>query len=81
MRQQAAGVNEYTWSTSRDERVRPMHAKLEGQRFAYDDPPETTEDGETNNPGEDWQCRCIALPVISLLELEEPEAEEGETAA
>ena len=25
--------------------------------------------------------RCIALPVISLLELEEPEAEEGETAA
>lgn len=79
MRQQAAGVEEYRWSTSQDERVRPMHAELEGEKFAYDDPPVTNDEGETNNPGEDWQCRCIALPVISFLE--EPAPEEGEEAA
>ncbi len=63
-----AGLPSYTWSTSLDERVRPMHAQLEGQVFQWDDPPVTNENGDTNNPGTDFQCRCIGLPLIDELE-------------
>jgi SPP1 gp7 family putative phage head morphogenesis protein len=75
-RMQSAGVDRYTWSTSQDERVRPMHAALEGQAFAFDDPPVTNEEGEENNPGEDFQCRCIGIPLFEEVEPEEPEPEE-----
>lgn len=78
LRHQAAGVERYRWSTSMDERVRPMHADLEGQEFSYDDPPETNKDGDTNNPGEDFQCRCVAIPIIGEDEDEEEETEEPE---
>lgn len=54
----ANGIERYVWSTSDDERVRPEHAKLEGQVFAYTAPP------EPGNPGEDYQCRCNAIPVL-----------------
>jgi SPP1 gp7 family putative phage head morphogenesis protein len=63
-RMQNAGITSYTWSTSKDERVRPMHAELEGQEFKFGDPPVTNEAGDTNEPGQDYQCRCLALPVI-----------------
>lgn len=62
-RQQNAGVTEYTWSTSGDDRVRPEHAALEGQTFRWDTPPEP--DG---HPGEGIQCRCTAIPVVAELE-------------
>lgn len=78
-RMRAAGVTDYGWSTSRDERVRPMHAALEGRRFAFDDPPVTNQAGETNNPGEDIQCRCIPIPYIA--ELDEPAWAEVDQAA
>lgn len=71
-RHRAVGVSRYRWSTSRDERVRPLHEELEGQVFGYDSPPVTTESGETNNPGEDIQCRCVPLPIIAGLGPEEP---------
>lgn len=67
-RQTSAGVTSYTWSTSHDERVRPDHAELDGQVFRWDDPPETNEDGDRNHPGEDFQCRCVPIPVIDELE-------------
>lgn len=60
-----AGITRYVWSTSRDERVREMHAELEGRVFAWDDPPVTNERGDRNHPGEDISCRCIAIPVLS----------------
>ena len=37
-RHEAAGITEFVWSTSRDERVRPDHKALEGKRYRYDDP-------------------------------------------
>ena len=79
-RQQSAGVTKYRWSTSQDERVRPGHQRLNGKVFSWDDPPETNEDGDTNNPGEDFQCRCIGLPFIEELESEpddEPADDDG----
>lgn len=71
-RQESAGITKYVWSTSLDERVRgnpdgawpdaePSHYDLEGKIFSWDDPP------EPGHPGEDYQCRCIALPYIEEL--------------
>lgn len=71
-----AGIEEYIWSTSKDSSVRDSHEKLDGRRFRYDDPPVVDErTGRTANPGEDYQCRCVAIPV--LPELEEPVPEES----
>lgn len=63
-RQKNSGIEKYEWSTSLDERVRPLHARLEGKIFSWDNPPVTTDDGDTNHPGEDIQCRCVAVPVL-----------------
>lgn len=58
LRQANIGITRYVWSTSLDERVREEHAALEGQIFSWNDPP------EVGNPGEDINCRCVALPVF-----------------
>lgn len=60
-RQTELGLTHYFWRTSRDERVRPEHAKREGERFAWDDPPE---DG---SPGKPINCRCTAEPDMRGL--------------
>lgn len=64
VRQAEAGITRYVWSTSRDERVRPMHKDLEGTIHRWDDPPVTNEQGDRNHPGGDYQCRCVAVPVL-----------------
>lgn len=65
------GVETYVWRCSGgpngDGRVRPMHLELEGTRHRFDSPPVTNEQGDTNNPGEDFQCRCTAEPDVSAL--------------
>lgn len=63
-RHQDAGITEYIWRTSRDERVRPEHRALEGMRFRYDAPPVVAKNGDTAHPGVYFQCRCTAEPVI-----------------
>jgi SPP1 gp7 family putative phage head morphogenesis protein len=66
-RHRNAGITHYTWVTSRDERVRPDHAALDGKVFAYQAPPIVDEaTGRRANPGQDFQCRCIGNPVISI---------------
>ena len=57
-RQMEAGISQYKWSTSKDSRVRPLHAAREGIIYSWSDPPR---DG---NPGEPIHCRCTAIPVI-----------------
>jgi SPP1 gp7 family putative phage head morphogenesis protein len=58
----ANGLKHYIWSTSRDNRVRPSHRALEGTKRKW---------GEGLEPGQDFRCRCVALPVeeevISIL--------------
>lgn len=63
----AAGITEYTWVCVRDEATRKMHKALDGTVHRYDQPPVTNPQGDRNNPGEDYQCRCSAMPVISLF--------------
>lgn len=61
------GLTHYRWRTTRDERVRDAHADLEGQRFAFDDPPVAEENGEAHHPGEFPNCRCYAEPDTSAV--------------
>lgn len=60
LRQTNLGIEKYTWRTSQDERVRPSHAVLDGRVFKWSDPP------DVGHPGEDFQCRCTAEPVIDI---------------
>ncbi|MGR6904740.1 phage minor head protein [Lysinibacillus sp. BSL11] len=57
-RHQNMGVMKFKWRTSKDERVRDSHKILEDKIFSYDDPP------SVGLPGEDFHCRCIALPIF-----------------
>mgnify|MGYP001616689193 CR=1 FL=1 len=100
LRQQQAGVSEYIWTTSGDERVRGRpggkwedsdadHWVLEGTRQSWTNPPVTNpKTGARNHPGEDYQCRCTATPVVddllgpaveeSTVVAPEPEGEVGD---
>lgn len=75
---QEAGVRRYTWSTSEDSRVRPAlgltpkerehagnHRRLNGKVFFFNSPPVVDPNtGRRKNPGEDYNCRCVAIPVL-----------------
>jgi len=71
LRQVNAGIKSYVWMTSKDGRVRSSHAHLDGEQFNWDEPPVTVSTGkragERNHPGQDIQCRCLALPVVDDL--------------
>lgn len=68
-RHEALGITQYIWRTAKDDRVRPRHRELEGQVFSYDKPPVVDHrSGRRANPGEDYQCRCTAEPVIPGLD-------------
>lgn len=63
-----AGVRTYQWSTSRDERVRSDHKKLNGKVFSYDSPPIVDSlTGRRANPGEDFNCRCLDIPILKSM--------------
>ena len=71
--QSDAGVEEYVWSDSGDERVRDRHRYLSGKTFSWHDPPVVDErTGRRAHPGEDYDCRCVALPKFNLPGLDLP---------
>lgn len=65
VRQTSLGIDKYIWQTSGDERVREDHAANDGQVFSWDNPP------ATGHPGEDIQCRCVAVPYFDLDQQQE----------
>lgn len=79
--QQDAGCSKYRWSDSRDGRVRDCHRSLDGKIFSWDNPPEmwyiTKKSGKVMtgrrcHPGEDYCCRCVAIPVFDIDTLDIP---------
>lgn len=71
--QTECGVEEYIWSSSKDHRVRERHAQLDGTKHRWDTPPIVDEKtGRRAHPGEDYRCRCVALPVFNLETLDIP---------
>ncbi|MBD8521424.1 minor capsid protein [Lysinibacillus fusiformis] len=61
-RHQNIGIEKFTWYDASDERVRKSHKELSGNVFSYDDPPIVN--GRKVLPGEDYRCRCVAIPVF-----------------
>lgn len=55
---QLGATDQYVWRTQRDERVRRSHRINDGRIFSWSDPP------STGHPGEDFSCRCEAIPYI-----------------
>ena len=86
MNQQAqtnAGVERYRWSTSNDGSVRADHDELADQTFRWDDPPITNQHEvdkgkpeRRGGPGSDYQCRCVAIPVLEEFDAEPAQAED-----
>jgi SPP1 gp7 family putative phage head morphogenesis protein len=61
-----AGIKQYRWSTSHDERVRDRHKHLDGKVFSYSAPPIVdAATGRRANPGEDFNCRCVDIPLVA----------------
>lgn len=59
------GLQKYVWTVRKDSKVRHDHEDLNGKIFRWDDPPVVDQDtGRRGNPGQDYNCRCYALPVI-----------------
>ena len=65
IRQQQVGIEQYTWSTVKDERVRKSHRALEGTTQRWDKPPIV--DGEPAHPGQPINCRCQAIPDVDAV--------------
>lgn len=73
------GLEMYVWSTSGDERVRDSHLEMEGLLCRWDDATVYSADGGKTwidrpagavemHPGQDIQCRCVALAYFPELE-------------
>lgn len=66
-RAQFVGATHYVWRTAEDGDVRESHAEMNGKIFRFDDPPYV--EGEGNHgPGEIYNCRCFAEPIIGETE-------------
>ena len=70
---QNAGVNKYQWITVGDHIVRRPHGKstadhvsLDRQTYSWDNPPSADHfsTGTPCHPGEDYNCRCQARPIV-----------------
>ena len=73
-RTRSVGIDEYTWTTAGDERVRESHADNDGQVFSFDEGAPIDDDGTMGNPGDAVNCRCVAIPYIEELEEDEEAA-------
>ena len=85
MQQTDAGVKRYKWSSSKDSRVRDSHRMFDGKIFSWDDPPEgwymtkgrgKVMTGRRCHPGEDYCCRCVAIPMFDYQTIDLPVKEE-----
>jgi SPP1 gp7 family putative phage head morphogenesis protein len=68
----------YEWATAEDRRVRPSHRKMDKMMVAWNDPPspealigEPSRSGHYA-PGQTYNCRCIALPLIDVDQVQWP---------
>lgn len=70
-RQQSSGFEYFQWLDSDDERVRDRHEDIANKVTAYGkgiyrwDYPPLSSQGVPIIPGQDYQCRCIARPVLA----------------
>lgn len=72
------GLNWYIWRTAKDgDRVRKSHQIMEGVICRWDDPPDPEalaglKSYGPYHPGGFPNCRCIAIPIISIRDISYP---------
>ena len=62
-RAEYAELTHYIWRTLDDMQVRPAHREMANRVFRFDAPPEVEGEG-AHGPGEIWNCRCYAEPIV-----------------
>jgi SPP1 gp7 family putative phage head morphogenesis protein len=63
-RAEYVGSDSYVWKTAGDWKVRPSHRRLEGSVQRWDTPPLSDPPDHHSHPGQIFNCRCVALPII-----------------
>lgn len=63
IRQQQAEIEKYEWSTSHDERVRPLHQAIGGTEYKWG---ESTGAEGGLPPGQPIRCRCVARGIVKF---------------
>jgi len=59
------GLKKYRWKSLGDHKVRLRHMELNGQDIYWNNPPIVDKhDNRTAHAGEDYNCRCIASPIV-----------------
>jgi predicted chitinase len=58
-------VERYIWRSREDSRVRATHGEYDERVFSWSDPP------EGGHPGQGWNCRCTAEPIIDQANIPE----------
>lgn len=64
VRQKAAGIKSYVWTTVKDSRVRHAHEILEGTVQVWSSPPVAHKKGFRAHPGQIFRCRCTPYPIL-----------------
>lgn len=77
VRAENIGLNWYQWETSEDARVRDSHKLMDQVLINWNDAPSPEQlDGLKSvghyHAGNIYNCRCVALPIVSLDELSFP---------
>ena len=77
VRAESIGLNWYEWSTSEDARVRPSHKIMDHVLINWSDAPSPEALAHEQsvghyNAGNIYNCRCVALPILSLKSLQWP---------
>lgn len=66
-RYQSAGITDYKWRCvvgSPNHPVRHYHKLNDGQTFSFATGAIVNKSGDRKNPGEDYNCRCTAVPIV-----------------
>lgn len=69
-----SGITHYKWrcvTGTKEHPVRPMHRKLNdrslaGELFEFDNPPIDDPNGSRHNPGQNFNCRCVSIPIVKF---------------
>jgi SPP1 gp7 family putative phage head morphogenesis protein len=63
-RAEYVGADSYIWETAGDWKVRPSHKRLNHTVQKWSEPPLSDPPDYHSHPGQIFNCRCVALPII-----------------
>ncbi|MCP4393335.1 MAG: hypothetical protein GY804_03565, partial [Alphaproteobacteria bacterium] len=67
-------TTKYIWHTQKDSKTRSSHADRDGKVFEWAHPP------EGGHPGEDYNCRCWAEPVMEEVDKHEDDGDDDDVS-